>query len=210
MKTFSQKLLLTILLSLSSHQAVAKDFGTRGMVFEIEEVDMLLYIKSRLAALEESGGIEKLNKDMQDRTKNYVYEPAPIEGITKASKRRVRLYDPTYIVDKDIYDQDGELMHERGKVINPLDHAPWPVNLLFIDGSDKEQVNWALEESNATNKLSKIVLVKGRPVDLMKKHQLRVYFDQKGLLSKRLGIEKVPSKVQQKGNMLEIIEEKVK
>lgn len=210
MKTFSKNLLFTVLIFLTTSQALAKDFGIRGNVFEIEEVDMLVYIKSKLAAMEKNGEIEKLNKEMEERTKKYVYEPTPVETISKAQERRVRTYDPTYTVEQNIYDQDGELMHERGKKINPLDHAPWPVTLLFIDGSDKEQVKWALEESNKSNKQSKIVLVKGRPVDLMKEYKIRFYFDQKGLISKRLGIEKVPSKVQQKGNMLEIIEEKIK
>ena len=43
----------------------------------------------------------------------------------------------------------------------------------------------------------------------MKRHDLRVYYDQRGLLVQRLGIHQVPALVTQEGRMLRIDELKV-
>ena len=49
-----------------------------------------------------------------------------------------------------------------GTVVNGLDKLNWGEPLIFIDGDDKEQVNWAKARKG------KIVLTNGTPLDLQK------------------------------------------
>ena len=185
-------------------EAYAKDLGIVGQTFEIMEVDMLEYIKTRLGEMEQEGVLAQKQAEMKDRLGEYVNTPTPVEGIISTTNPKAWIFDPSYILQEDIKDQDGDIIHKKGTVVNPLDTVALPVNLLFIDGDSKEQVNWALNYSKSD--ICKIILVKGQPMELMKKHKLRVYFDQKGILIGRFGITQTPALVKQKGNKL-LIEE---
>jgi conjugal transfer pilus assembly protein TraW len=188
-------------------EAHAKDFGVVGQTFEIMEVDMLEYIKTRLGEMEQDGVLAQKQSEMKDRLGEYVNTPTPVEGLIGTTNPKVWVFDPSYILQEDIKDQDGDIIHKKGTVVNPLDTVALPVNLLFIDGDSKEQVNWALNYSKSD--ICKIILVKGQPMELMKSHKLRVYFDQKGILIGRFGITQTPALVKQKGNKLLIEEFKV-
>lgn len=183
---------------------MSKDFGVVGQTFEIIEVDMLDYIKAKLNQMEQDGVIAGKQAEMKQRLDGYVSRPNPVEGIVHTIHPKVRIYDPSYILQEDIKDQDGDIIHKKGTVINPLDTSPLPTELLFIDGDNQSQVNWAVEHSKSIH--SKIILIKGAPMELMEEHKTRMYFDQKGLLVGRFGITQVPAKVAQKGNKL-LIEE---
>ena len=75
-------------------------------------------------------------------------------------------------------------------------------DLLFIDGTRPVEVSWALRHQRP----SRIVLVDGRPLDLMRTHGRRFFFDQSGRLSKRLGLRATPSVVAAEGSVLRITE----
>lgn len=186
--------------------AIAKDFGVVGTTFAILEPDMLQYIKGKLIALENSGELAKLNKKMQQQMEAYVNEPQAVTGITQAIKITEKMFDPSYIVAEDILDQDGKVMHAKGTRVNPLEHMPLNVNLYFIDGNKKEQVEWSLAQINNSSKPSKLILVAGNHLKIVKQVGFRVYFDQKGLLTNRLGIKAVPAQVTQQENLLKIVE----
>ena len=195
------------LMAVQYTEVLAKDFGIVGQTFEIMEVDMLEYIKTRLGEMEQEGVLAQKQAEMKDRLGEYVNTPTPVEGIISTTNPKVWVFDPSYILQEDIKDQDGDIIHKKGTVVNPLDTVALPQDLLFIDGDSKEQVNWALNYSKSD--ICKIILVKGQPIELMKKHKLRVYFDQKGILLGRFGITQTPALVKQKGNRLLIEEIKV-
>ena len=48
--------------------------------------------------------------------------------------------------------------------------------------------------------------MRGRTIDLMKKIKLPVYFDQKGVLVNRFGIQNVPATIKQEGLLLKVTE----
>ena len=81
-----------------------------------------------------------------------------------------------------------------------------------MNGDDAEQVFWAIQQykAAATSNKPKIILVQGAPFHLSEKLNLPVYFDQSGVLVKKLGITQVPSRVSQKDKTLVIDEVELK
>ena len=122
--------------------------------------------------------------------------------MTNTTNPRVFYYDPTITLPQDLKDHEGRVFARKGDTANPLQITPLTKLMLFIDGEDGRQVKWALHQSLK----SKIILVKGSPLKLEETHGYRFYFDQLGLLTKKLGITQVPAKVSQEGHQLKIEE----
>lgn len=184
----------------------AKDFGVQGNVFEIKEEDMLSVIGNRLSSMQRSGILAAKQLEMQKRAERFIARPTPVERVVHTVERRVREFDPTYIVSRDIRDHEGRLIHAAGASINPLDTVGLPEKLLFIDGDNEKQVAWALNLQRTGKHSLKMILVNGSPMELMNKHHTRFYFDQKGIMTLKLGITQVPAVVTQNGAKLRIEE----
>ena len=169
--------------------AFAKDFGIEGHTFPIIEENILEVIEKRLAKID----LKQLNAELKQKTQEYVENPPAAKGITKAKENKVIYFDPTYVVPNDIYNHLGILISEKkGTRINPLEHIALRESLIFIDGDDEEQVSYALSLSDAN-----IILVKGSPLKLQRKHKRWIYFDQAGVMTTKLGITEVPALVEQ-------------
>ncbi len=193
--------------------ALAKDCGTHGVVFPIEEEDPLQLIQQKLRMMEESGEIERHHRILQKKAIAAIERPKPIESITKATELRVFYYDPSYIVKEDMTDHQGRAFIKKGAKINPLETVSLSQNLLFFDGDDREQVSWAqsfLSTERSENKpqkgVVKLILIKGTPLALSEEFNIPVYFDQGGILTKKLGIQHVPASVTQEDLHLRIEE----
>ncbi len=132
----------------------------------------------------------------------YAENPPPVPGIVRATGESSRLFDPSITVHHDIRDHEGRLIAKAGTTVNPLDYIALSTTLAFIDGTDETQVAWALAREETT----RIVLVNGLVLDLMRTHRRRLYFDQKGLLARHLAITAVPATVEQEGRALRIRE----
>lgn len=184
----------------------AKDLGTFGETFAIEEQSLVEVISSKLKALESSGKLETHQKQIQEKAFQGLQTPAAVEGITDTKEPRTLEYDPSIVVTQDLKDSKGEVFHQKGKRINPLHTRSFTKPLLFIDGTNKVHVTWAIFHIQK-NPQAKIILVKGNPFELMKEHDVNIYFDQGGLLVKKLGITHVPARVVQQGDKLLILEE---
>lgn len=76
------------------------------------------------------------------------------------------------------------------------------MELLFFDGSDKKQVDWA----KAQGPKALWILVKGSPIALGNKEGREVFFDQFGMYTSRFKIEHYPAKAVYRGNQI-IVEE---
>lgn len=189
----------------------ARDFGVRGKIAPIEEEDPIILIQSKLKTMEERGELERHNRELQKKTRMAIERPKPVEGITRTTKARMFYYDPTYIVPEDIKDHQGRTIHFKGTRINPLETISLSQGLLFFDGDDEDQVAFAkkkLKEKLAENSV-KLILMKGAPLSLSEELKVPVYFDQSGLLTKKLGIHHVPALVTQEDMRLRIEEIKV-
>lgn len=207
--------LITVFLSAEywiPNTAQAKDFGVQGAISPIEEQDPIAFIQQKLKGMEERGEFEEHNKELQRKTKEAIERPKPAQGITKDEKTRVFYFDPTYVVKEDIKDHRGQIIYPKGTKFNPLEMVVLSQDLLFFDGDDPEQKAWAqakLQKSvdNDQNDIKvRLILVKGAPLALSEELGIPVYFDQGGILTKKLGIHHVPALVTQVGLRLRIEE----
>ncbi len=160
-------LMLLLLLNI----AIAKDFGTQGHVYKVDEEGFVTMIKRRLSKVNLNAHRKKMEQIVRDR----VHNPVPVKNITSATKNNSFTYDPTYILDEDIYLPSGELLHPAGTKVNPLDHISLDTRLVFIDAREKEQVSWL---STLDKEDIKIVLVAGKPLSLEEELRTPIYFDQ--------------------------------
>lgn len=184
--------------------AAAKDFGTLGATWPITEPDLLASISAKLKRAEANGEIDQMNKVFARKAVARVNRPLPVEGVGRTNEKRDWTFDPTITVDKDIRDTKGNLIASRGQKVNPLDFVSMRQKLIFVDGDQSGDVAWALEQGSAEK--NKIIFVSGAPLQLMKRHNRRIFFDQSGALVRKFGIRNVPAIVKQEGQLLKVSE----
>lgn len=197
----ASKSLFIIMICLISTQLVfSKDLGVHGNTYKIIEIDLLQQIQERLSQLEKSGDLLKHNQKIVSKIKKSILTPKPVEGLVNTIEPRKYYHDPIYIAEKTIRDHLGNIIVSKGDNINVLERVPPLENMLFIDGNDNNQVQWA--QSGA----GMIILVSGSPMSLEKDLNRKIYFDQNGTIVRKFGIEQVPAKIVQEGTRL-LIEE---
>lgn len=179
----------------------AKDLGTYGHLFPIEEEDLLKVLRNKVNDLSKEE-LEAMRNKVQSHYSSQLQNPLPIQGLTDAKVYRVFYVDPTLCVDRDIKDHEGKLVVSKGKCINPLETVVHLNALLFFDASNLQHVEWAKRQ----NQLVKWVLTKGKPLEFEEKENRPVYFDQFGTLVKKFGIKHLPAKVSQEGLQLKVEE----
>ncbi|RJG00561.1 type-F conjugative transfer system protein TraW [Noviherbaspirillum sedimenti] len=189
--------------------AQAGDLGTIGPAYPVAEPHLLDFIRARLQEKERNGELQKLAKDAQTRGTAAVTTPTPVAGVTLAQTTRTFYVDPTFVLDRNILDDKGRLLFAAGTRKNPLEIVSLSKHLLFFDGRDRRQVARArdlITFYRARKIPVKPILVGGSYLDLMKAWRAPVYYDQQGLLTRRLGIGHVPALVTQEGLRLRIDE----
>ena len=186
--------------------ACALDLGTIGPVYPIQEPHLLDFIRKRLQEKERSGELKKLEEQARERAVNAVRQPTPVAGIKTTETARTFYYDPTLTLDRNVVDDRGNLLFAADTRKNPLEIVSLSKHLLFLDGRDKRQVQRARELIAFYGGRVKPILVAGSYLDLMKAWRTPVYYDQQGVLTRRLGIKQVPAIVSQEGRRLRIDE----
>ena len=164
--------------------ASAKDLGVRGATWPVAEPDLLDEIEARLLEMQRSGELARFEAEARERARRKLEEPPPVPGIAAAREHRSRSFDPAIVVERDIRTPDGVLIAAAGTAVNPLERVPLPRDLLFVDGRRAAEVAWAL----AHDRPAKVVLLAGRPFDLMRRHGRAFFFDSGGTLAARFGI----------------------
>jgi conjugal transfer pilus assembly protein TraW len=190
--------LLTLLLYLSllSTTLFAKDLGVNGHLFAIEEEDLLVYLQNKFSStpLPESAIIE-----FREQSTKSLRQPKGL-GLPKAAASRSFTYDPKIMVHEDIKDASGKVIVAKGTTYNPLSNHSLTSPLLFFDGRDESQLEWAKSE------IGLWILTDGAPLEIEEKESNPTYFDQNGFLTQKLGIQAIPAKVTQEGDHLKIEE----
>lgn len=177
--------------------AEAKDFGCYGHTFEIGEEDLLDYIKQRLELASEAE-LQKIHT-MKEKHMETIQSP-PGRKLPLAREYRSYTYDPSITLKKDLFDQYGRVIAKKGTTYNPLQHVAVQEELLFIDGTNEQQLNWAKTISG------KWILTNGNPIEIENKEERPVYFDQTGYFIQKLGIKAIPARAFQDGMLVKIEE----
>ena len=188
----------------------AKDLGVRGATWPVAEPDLLAQIEARLVAMERSGELARLEDEARANARRKLEEPDPAPGIAPAREERSRLFDPAITVARDIRTPDGALIAAAGTRVNPLERMTLARDLLFVNGRREAEIAWALTREEESGSPVKIVLLAGRPLELMRRHRRPFFFDQGGRLAARFGLRFTPSLVEQEGAQLRITEIPVK
>jgi conjugal transfer pilus assembly protein TraW len=199
---------LILMLPFLSLADALKDYGIRGATFVIKERSLLEVIYERLAKAQDDGKIAQLQENFAQKVKQKISKPLPPLGIVNTQEAREFFFEPSYLQTQDVKDHKERIIVKAGTSINPLNHLAWGEAMLFIDGDDQAQVQWALKHLNDEGS-AKIVLVKGSPLELNDQYDRWFYFDQAGVLTSKLGIKQVPSIVTQDGLRLKIQEIKL-
>jgi conjugal transfer pilus assembly protein TraW len=179
----------------------AKDCGVCGHLFPIEEESFLEHLKDKLENLSE----EELNNtlgNVREKQKSLITNPQSLD-LSRATHYRSFSYDPSITAKIDIEDHAGNIVIAKGTHYNPLASHSLPSPLLFFDATDPDQLDWAKENSGEW------ILTKGKPLDLEKRENRPVYFDQFGMLCSKLGIKALPARLFQKDKELFVEEIKI-
>lgn len=184
----------------------AVSLGTIGPTYPIREENLLTFIQQRLQEKQQSGELAKLEDEARRRSVAAVENPAPVPGLGPAEESRTFYFDPTYTLDHNIFDDRGKLLFAAGTRKNPLEVVSLSKHLLFFDARDRRQVAKARELIDFYGGRVKPILVGGSYLELMKAWHMPVFYDQRGVLTRRLGIAHVPALVSQQGLRLRIDE----
>lgn len=187
--------------------SLAKDLGQTGTAYPIAEPDLLQVIQHKLEALRDSGQFATLQQTMAHNLQQTVNEPTVVKNLKTVTRRQQRLFDPSIILTKTFYAPSGEVIAKAGQSINPLDTVVLTKPLLFFDAHSHAQQRWALHRYHALHDNATLILTGGRVLDLMRRWQMPLYFDQGGQLTTRFRITAVPTVVMQQGHQLQITEE---
>jgi len=190
----------------SSGDARSEALGKIGPTYPIAEQNLLEHITAKLKEKERSGEIARLQQQARARATATVNNPPPVPGLKAAEAVRTFYFDPSVRLPENVLDERGHVLFAAGTVKNPLDVVSMSKHLLFFDGRDARQVRRARELIDHYRGRVKPVLVGGSYLKLMKAWQIPVYYDQQGLLVRKLGITAVPAIVSQEGSRLRIDE----
>ncbi|MBK7649411.1 MAG: type-F conjugative transfer system protein TraW [Betaproteobacteria bacterium] len=184
----------------------AMDLGVIGPTYEISEPHLLQMIDQRLREKERSGELGRLEAEARKRSIATVKNPPPVTGLRPTDTVRTFYFDPSFTLDRNLLGPQGELLFAAGTRKNPLEVVSLSRHLLFFDARDPRQVGRARQLIALYQGRVKPILVGGSYLDLMQAWHLPVYYDQQGLLTRRLGITQVPALVSQEGLRLRIDE----
>jgi len=197
---------LVLGLMLGAADARAMDLGVIGPTYEISEPHLLQMIEQRLRAKERSGELGRLEAEARKRGIATVKNPPSVTGLRPTDTMRTFYFDPSFTLDRNIFGPQGELLFAAGTRKNPLEVVSLSRHLLFFDARDPRQVGRARQLIALYQGRVKPILVGGSYLDLMQSWHVPVYYDQQGLLTRRLGITQVPALVSQDGLRLRIDE----
>jgi conjugal transfer pilus assembly protein TraW len=184
--------------------ALAKDHGVMGQTWGIAEPDILSTIDAKLKAMQANGSIDRMQTALAAKAEDRVRNPTPVMGIGAVREARSWNFDPSIVLERDIRDQKGRLIAQSGQRVNPLSFVSMKTDLVFIDGRDDAQVEWAIKRWTAS--AAKIIFVAGSPFERMGEKKRRFFFDQQGKLTGHFGIAHVPAIVAPAGQALKVSE----
>jgi len=189
---------------LPSPTATALDLGVIGPTYAIAEPDLLVELQTKLHEKARTGELQALERAARQRMVAAIENPPPVPGLARNEHPRTFYFDPSLVVSAPIVDAEGHVLVAAGTRTNPLDIVSLSQPLLFFDARDAAQVRKAQSLIERYGGKVKPILTAGSYLDLMRRWRLRVYYDQQGALTGKLGITEVPALVTQEGKRLRI------
>ncbi len=108
------------------------DLGEMGLVFGIAERDLIVEMKSRMAAIDWQKMQQVAVERHWQRRKFVTLPPSQID-------QRLEM-DPTVEVKEDVVATNGTVLARRGDTFNPLMYLPTALTILVFDATDENEV----------------------------------------------------------------------
>lgn len=179
-------------------RASGKDLGVHGRLYEIREEDMLSYVWRKTGEIDLQALRESMERKLEE---SYARHSLVSLDVPSAAKERVRYVDPSVNVQNPLYDHTGKMIFPAG-VVNPFDHVPLSKNILVLR---EYQVEKALEKTGGAAGKLILLLTDGDVREASLRANQAVYKATPFML-RRLGVERVPSLVEQEGRKLKVRE----
>jgi conjugal transfer pilus assembly protein TraW len=168
-----------------------------GRTYPIKEQNMLSYIEQKIKAYD-------FDKDIKTTSGNFMKDRFDVDLIV-SKETRTYYVDPTTVIKKAIMHK-GKVIVAPGTKVNPLQYMALTKDYVFIDATDKAQVEIAKKWRKKNKRMTLITTKMPKAESTLK--MLVANFDQlyevDPLLKRRFGITHIPSKVSQKGMVLEV------
>lgn len=200
MKALLRSIIIILFLA-AGHPVKAEVVGTYGATYGIAEKDALVEIGEQAKKINWDDKINK--KATEQRIKGY--RPGGLPDIPVTTENRSFLRDMTYTTEIDVPDGRGGILYPKGYTFNPLEYLTLPNIIVFINGSDRKQVEWFDNSPYIKDMKTTLVLTGGSYYELSKHFKRPAYYAVRNI-AERLGIEHVPSVAVQKGKYMEISE----
>lgn len=162
------------------------DLGTLGQTYPIKEIDIKLVIAKQGEHLP----LDKIKAELKDSTQSY-FKNLPNFGLTPVEQTQTRYVDPSVAYNKD-YAYKGRVFYRKGTFVNPLSVVRPSTVMLYFDGNDDEQLQFAKDVIKNHPMRVQLVLTNGNPQALGKVLQRPVGYANKQILA-RFHIQHVPS-----------------
>lgn len=208
-----KRCLVFAILAASVSLVSGEDLGTRGRTMR-PDGDARNQIKDAIRQKEANGDLNRFWRDYQAKAIDAIKHPAPL-GIPSNANFRSELHNLRFVMPQDYRDESGRVVVRRGTVVEPLKVQPLNTGLIFIDGRDEAQIQYALAAGRRER--LKIVLTAGSAYDLRMRFRdvvwngakvVPFYFDQRKLIINQLQrlygirIGSVPAKLTQRDSQL--------
>lgn len=211
MKNIHSSLFFTFISLCSSVHA--EDLGSYGQIYN-KGKDGSAQIQDLMRQKQKNGELDQFWANYRNKTLNQIMHPDSL-NMPVSYKSQQELRELKFTLPQDYRDQNGQVIASKGTVIEPLKISPLTQGLIFIDGTDQSQVDYAIKLGR--KQPFKIVLTAGSPYDLRVKYQgeswqgaksIPFYFDQRKMiidsLNKLYGVNitTVPVALSQQGSKL--------
>jgi len=213
MSFLTRSLALTLLFC--SAFAHSEYLGTTGQTYALDP-DGREQLKDAVRRKQANGELDAYWRNYRDKVAEAIRHPAPL-GVRSDYNNHSELHDLRFTLPQDYLNERGQVVARRGTVIEPLRIQPLRTGLIFIDGRDQKQIDYAI--LRGIKQPLKIVLTAGSPLELRFRYQkahwrtgtgIPFYFDQRKLIITNfqklygIAINSVPATLYQQGDKLAI------
>ena len=162
----------------------AEDLGIRGDTYKPDR-DGREQLRDAVREKQRSGELDRYWREYRDKTIESIKHPAPL-GVPTDYVKHSETRELRFTIPQDFRDQNGRIVVSKGTVVEPLKYKSLQESLVFIDGRDQRQVDYAI--GLGVKRPVKIILTAGSPFDLRVKYQgtpwmggttIPFYFDQR-------------------------------
>ncbi|KAA0257489.1 hypothetical protein FHQ18_09100 [Deferribacter autotrophicus] len=198
--------ILAIILLFSINAFAVVNLGTVGNTYPIVENDFYEWIINQVKK-----NADKIPKIDKNKLYNFVDKQLYVDfDLPDAKEHKIKEYEPVYILDHDIKDQNGNILYPKGYSYNVFDYVTFKHVYFFLNAEKRSHIASYLEYADRYKNIQPIV-VKGSLTyfyETIKKFQKRPIPAGKAtkLMLDKMFVKKLPSLVYQKGKKL-IVEE---